>query len=67
MNKIFLYFFVFLLGISLVFAAAEDVVTGANPDRSGTNSPEDSGNLESGSDNENGSQEGNLVATQTAE
>jgi hypothetical protein len=64
MNKIFLYFFVFLLGISFVFAAAEDVVTGANPE-AGTNSPEDSGNLESGSDNPNGPQEGNLIVTQT--
>lgn len=66
MNKRFLYVFVFLLAISFVFAAGDEVVTttGANLD-AGTNAPEDSGNLESGSDNENGSQEGNLVATQT--
>lgn len=68
MNKIFLYVFVFLLGISMVFAAADDIVTGAGgPGASDVQAvaygAEDSGNLESGS--ENGSQEGNLVATQT--
>lgn len=66
MNKVFMYFFVFLLAVSFVFAAVSDTVTttGANPE-AGTNSPEDSGNTESGNDNANGSQEGNLVATQT--
>lgn len=66
MNKLFMYFFVFLLAVSFVFAAAGDTVTttGANLE-AGTNAPEDSGALESGNENANGSQEGNLIATQT--
>jgi len=58
MNKTYLYFFVFFLAVSMVFAAPDNV----GSDNQG--GPEDSGNLESGS--ENGSQEGNLVSTQTA-
>ncbi len=70
MNKLFMYFFVFLLAVSFVFAAADDVVTGTggsgNPDiQAVAYGTEGSGNLESGNDNANDSQEGNLVATQT--
>jgi hypothetical protein len=60
-KKAYLYFFVFLLAISFVFAAAENAVLGAGT--GSENSPEDSGNPEAGS--ENGFQEGNLIAVQT--
>lgn len=60
MNKIFLYFFVFLLAVSMVFAAGENA--GANPE-AGANGSDGPGSSETGS--ENGAQEGYLVATQT--
>jgi hypothetical protein len=55
MNKIFLYMFVFLFVISLVFAAGENALGAA---------PEDTGNLDAGSENSSGSQ--NEVVVQTS-
>jgi len=58
MNKIFLYCFLFLLAISLVFAAGPD-----SDNQGGLNGSDDSGNIETGSVNSSDGE--HLVGTQT--